>query len=450
MENNCVDTLEYLLKIKSEKKKKEPSKIERDQFCAAWVRLAAGEGYSERAERYLYNGVSYCGAKPFKEYIDQLENKEQGLQSFFAGKMYGTNAETTFRLLAHLFALVLNDKKSRYLVSVIIMRFPHACFNKDKKRLGNIESILLKYFFAELDPNVCFVPLADIGVKKPVFIVDFISAMEVAFEKIDSNGLSKSKIANMEKVKQWIEEYRQPKAAEKSPQTVPSCEKVYADSTSNLVDGVISAMPVPAVVPPVDPAPEVRSPATEKQPQVPGEPAGIAPVTVEDTSAGAATYLIDLLTKASRAATIVKTEGVQQKIKIDALTQALRDEQEKTHQATQQIADQQATIAELRKKLASAEGDIFVLRQDVAQRDAVIAEKDAEIAERVKMAEVLSRDRSKQADESLQRLASKIRVEYRDFVDALDVPMSCDLGENLRLQLQSIFDILEKGGMKFK
>ena len=33
---------------------------------------------------------------------------------------------------------------------------------------------------------------------------------------------------------------------------------------------------------------------------------------------------------------------------------------------------------------------------------------------------------------------------------ALDVPMSCDLGENLRLQLQSIFDILEKGGMKIK
>lgn len=32
MENSCVDILEYLLKIKSEKKKKEPSKIERDQF----------------------------------------------------------------------------------------------------------------------------------------------------------------------------------------------------------------------------------------------------------------------------------------------------------------------------------------------------------------------------------------------------------------------------------
>lgn len=452
MENNCVDTLEYLLKIKSEKKKKEPSKIERDQFCAAWVRLAAGEGYSERAERYLYNGVSYCGAKPFKEYIDQLENKEQGLQSFFAGKMYGTNAETTFRLLAHLFALVLNDKKSRHLVSVIIMRFPHACFNKDKKRLGNIESILLKYFFAELDPNVCFVPLAEVGVKKPVFIVDFISAMEAALTKIDPNGLSKSKVANMEKVKQWIEEYRQPGAAENSPKTVPSTQKINADSTNNSVDGVVSAVSASAetVVPSVVPASKVHSSVTEKKPPVPAESASIAPVTVEDTPADTAAYLIDLLTKASKVVSVVKSEGVQQKIKIDALSVALETEQNKLHGANQQIADLQDTITELRKKLSAAEGDIFVLRQTVEQRDAVIAEKDAEIAERVKMAEVLSRDRSKQADESLQRLASKIRVEYRDFVDALDVPMSCDLGENLRLQLQSIFDILEKGGMKFK
>ena len=161
-------------------------------------------------------------------------------------------------------------------------------------------------------------------------------------------------------------------------------------------------------------------------------------------------YLAELLGKAAKATAVVKVERAQQGVKIDALTQALDGEQNKLRGANQQIIDLQGTITELRKKLAAAEGDIFMLRQTVEQRDAVIAEKAIEIAERVKMAEVLSRDRSKQADESLQRLASKIRVEYRDFVDALDVPMSCDLGENLRLQLQSIFGILEKGGMKIK
>ena len=58
MEFSSVDTLEYLLKLSNEKKKKEPSKIERGQFLTAWVSLASDEGYSERAERYLYNCVS--------------------------------------------------------------------------------------------------------------------------------------------------------------------------------------------------------------------------------------------------------------------------------------------------------------------------------------------------------------------------------------------------------
>lgn len=449
MENNCIDTLEYLLKIKSEKKKKEPSKIERDQFCAAWVKLAVSEGYSERTERYLYNGVSYCGAKPFKEYIDQAENKEQALQAFFAGKMYGINAETTFRLLAHLFALLLNDKKSVNLVPIIIMRFPHACFNKDKKRLGNIESILLKYFFAELDPNVHLVPLAEIGVKKPVFIVDFISAMEAALNKIDPSGLSKNKVSNMAKVNQWIEEYHQSRTKAEKPEATSSTEEVRADLVAKPA-GNVTPIATESTAPAADPhVVEVQPPATVKKSAVPEESAGVIPAVAEERPFDIA-YLIDLLSKAGKVATTVKTESVQQKIKIDALTQSLKDEQEKVHRANQQIADQQAAIAELRKKLSVAEGDIFMLRQTVEQRDAVIAEKDAEIAERVKMAEVLSRDRSKQADESLQRLASKIRVEYRDFVDALDVPMSCDLGENLRLQLQNIFDILEKGGMKIK
>ena len=437
MENNCVDTLEYLLKIKSEKKKQEPSRIERDEFCSAWVKLAVREGYSERAERYLYNGVSFGGAKPFKEYIDQIENKEQGLQSFFAGKMYGTNAETTFRLLAHLFALLLNDKKSTHLVSIIIMRFPAACFNKDKKRLGNIESILLKYFFAELDPNVRLVPLKEIGVKKPIFIVEFISAMEAALNNIDPSGLSKNKVANMAKIKRWLEEYRQPEDGEKGPEADLSSKKKCADSTNIPAEDIV-------------PASETQSPVEEKKSVVPGQPKDAVVLTDEKLPADMAAYLVDLLGKAGKAATIVESEGVQLKNEIGALRQALESKNEKLQRTNQQIANQQETIAELKKKLAAAESDIFTLRQDVAQRDAVIAEKNAEITERIKMADVLSRDRSEQADEALQRLAARIRVEYRDFVDALDVPMSCDLGENLRLQLQSIFDILEKGGMKIR
>lgn len=457
MVTNCVDTLDYLLKLKSEKKKKDPSKIERDQFFAAWVKLAENEGFSERAERYLYNGLSYCGAKPFKHYLDQLENKEQGLQAFFTGKMYGNNAETTFRLLANLFALLLNDKKTAPLVAAVIVRFPRACFNKDKKRLGNIEDILLKYFFAELAPNTELIPLAEVSVKKPVFITDFIVAMEISLDKIDTSNLSKNKVSNIAKVRKWIVEYQQRNASEEKVAEVPKEKTGDAIPNASPEEVVIPAVsastadsPIASVVSTTEPVLQAPRQEDEKKETIPPATESTTTVPVEDRPADMTAYLIDLISKASKAAAAVKAEGMQQKIKAEALLQELESEQEKVQRANQRIAEQQDTIADLRKKLAAAEGDIFTLRQDIALRDAVIAERETEIAERIKMADVLSRDRSKQADESLQRLASKIRVEYRDFADALDIPMSCDLGENLRLQLQSIFDILEKGGMKIK
>lgn len=49
----------------------------------------------------------------------------------------------------------------------------------------------------------------------------------------------------------------------------------------------------------------------------------------------------------------------------------------------------------------------------------------------------------------LNRIARQIKIEYQDFKSAEDMEMSIDLGENLRLQMQVIFDIFEKEGIKF-
>ena len=444
MENKNIDALEYLLKLKAEKKKKEPSKVERDQFCAAWVMQAASEGYSARMEKYLYNGLSYCGAKPFKEYIDQVEDKEKALNSLFSGKMYGTNADATFRLMVHLFALLLNDRKTCELASIVITRFPSACYNKDKKPLGNIDSILLKYFFGELDPTAQLIPLAEMGIKKPIFINEFISEMKRILQSIDSEGLSKRKVSNIERVRQWLEEYEGTKVSSDSAPAVISAKEV----PSPVLQKTNATPPLQASINSEKPA--ASCPSTELLPaSTQGERAhdnNQADAVPADLTA----HFTELLSKVAKAASAIRAESLQQKSKIEILTLALENEQSRLQRANEQNAEYQETIAELRIKLASAEGTILALNQTVTQRDAVIAEKTAEIEERIKMADVLSRDRSKQADETLQRLASKIRIEYRDFMDAMDIPMSCDLGENLRLQLQSVFDILEKGGMKIK
>lgn len=424
-----IEILDSLMKAKKEKKKKEPTIKEKEAFRSAWLNLVADTGLTGRTEQFLYEGFAFCGAEPFYAYLIQTEDQNATLAAMFSGKYYGIDSNVSFRLVTHLLALMLNNNAPRNILAPIIKRLPGACINKDKKRLGTAEKTMEKYFLAELRPDVELCPLADIGTK-PVFIKEFVTLVSSIMDGIENAGSAKGVVVkNIAKIRKWLADY-------------DISQSVSADTKTDQV------IPVPATVT-AEKAKIAPAAATSPEEQV-QIPKVVVAQYEEEAPTDMIAYLAELLGKAAKATAVVKAESTQQRVKIDALTQALEDEQNKLRGANQQIADQQDTITELRKKLSAAEGDIFVLRQTVEQRDAVIAEKDAEIAERVKMAEVLSRDRSKQADESLQRLASKIRVEYRDFVDALDVPMSCDLGENLRLQLQSIFDILEKGGMKFK
>jgi len=324
---------------------------------------------------------------------------------------------------------MLNNNAPKDILAPIIKRLPSACVNKDKKRLGTAEKTLEKYFLAELRPDAELCPLADIGTK-PVFINEFVALVSSIMDGIENAGSAKGVVVkNTAKIRKWLADYdisQSVSADTKTDQVIPEATTITEEKAKTV------------------------SVADNSQEEKVQTPRVVVAQPEEKVPADMIAYLTELLGKAAKVTTVVKAESTQQRVKIDALTQALEGEQNKLQGANQQIADLQDTITELRKKLSAAEGDIIVLKQTVEQRNAVIAEKDAEIAERVKMAEVLCRDRSKQADELLQRLASKIRVEYRDFVDALDVPMSCDLGENLRLQLQSIFDILEKGGMKIE
>ncbi len=424
-----IDILDLLMKAKKEKKKKEPNTKEKEAFHNAWLGLVSESGFGGRAEQYLYEGLSFCGAEPFYSYLIQTEDQNATLAAMFSGKYYGIDSNVSFRLLAHLLALMLNNNAPKNILAPIIKRLPGACVNKDKKRLGTAEKTLEKYFLAELRPDVELCPLADIGTK-PVFIKEFVTLVSSIMDGIENAGSAKGVVVkNIAKIRKWFADgdiSQSVSADTRTDQVIPAATTVAIEKAK--------------IVP-------VATNPQEEQVQIPKV---IVPQLEEDPPADMIAYLAELLGKAAKATAVVKAESAQQRAKIDALALALEGEQNKLHGANQQIADLQDTITELRKKLFAAEGDVFVLRQTVEQRNAVIVEKDAEIAERVKMAEVLSRDRSKQADESLQRLASRIRVEYRDFLDALDVPMSCDLGENLRLQLQSIFDILEKGGMKFK
>ena len=160
-----------------------------------------------RAEQYLYEGFAFCGAEPFYAYLIQTEDPIATLATLFGGKYYGIDSNVSFRLMAHLLALTLNNNAPKNILAPIIKRLPSACVNKDKKRLGTAEKTLEKYFLAELRPDAELCPLADIGTK-PVFINEFVALVSSIMDGIENAGSAKGVVVkNTAKIRKWLADY---------------------------------------------------------------------------------------------------------------------------------------------------------------------------------------------------------------------------------------------------
>lgn len=141
-----IEILDSLMKAKKEKKKKEPTIKEKEAFRSAWLSLVADAGLTGSAEQFLYEGFAFCGAEPFYAYLIQTEDQNATLAAMFSGKYYGIDSNVSFRLVAHLLALMLNNNATRNILAPIIKRLPGACVNKDKNDLAQLRKRLRNIF----------------------------------------------------------------------------------------------------------------------------------------------------------------------------------------------------------------------------------------------------------------------------------------------------------------
>ena len=111
---------------------------------------------------------------------------------------------------------------------------------------------------------------------------------------------------------------------------------------------------------------------------------------------------------------------------------------------------QEDIIQNLLKDKSSLEIENTELNTKIKDLNECISKMKKEIEDRKQFAETISKNREKQSEEYLNKLASKLKIEYTDFCDAREVEMTLDLGENMRSQLEAVFSILEKNGVKLK
>lgn len=416
--NEYITSMETLLRRKKENNKKEPTLVEKSEFLKAWGCLAKEDGYAGRAEQFLYDGFSFCGAEPFYLFLKQATDQNDILKQMFSGKNYGKDSNVTFRLLTHLFALMLNDEAPSNLLAPVIKHFPSACQNKEGKRLGTAVKTLEKYLLNILSPAIVLHPLNEINLK-PEMISSFLNVLSSLICELKQTGsLKKTVVSNIARIEKWAGGYLE---------TNSGIDKYIRSACEDHKDSNLASE---------------EHPAHEQ-----GDHA------LPDSKIKKAVHmetLQEILIQAQTLAVRILKENDEQEKRIMELESKNHNKDFKLAEVSKKLEVQEAVISDLNKEKYELENQCRSLKHMLDEKENLLKEKDIEIAGRIKMSEALSRDRSRQADERLQRIASKIKIEYRDFMDALDAPMTVDLGENMRLQLISIFEILEKGGMKIE
>lgn len=415
--DNYVEVLKYLIELK--KTKKEPNRLERDQFTEAWNTLLRNEGYSALAEEYLYKGFTYCGAAPLKNYIKNSEDRITALSTILNGKMYGENCASTVPILFHLLTLFLNEKTAdEAIISLLIKRIPAALKNKEGKIYGQADRALKKYILDDLHSEILppLGGLIDNGLKA-IFVKEFVAVFDEIFAGMKSDGFSKKCIKNIKLLQEWMHP-----VVQESPVRDDIKIKETASAEGDITIGKTEGS---EIVP--------AKKESENTTEITSEN-----VTVAEPSDS--NIFESRLEEAKKQIEAINAELEKQKALASSLRQQLADVTSERNRLGEIASVREARLSGLSSELLASKSTIEKLEQRVAQLE-------MELQERMKMMEALSRDRAKQSDEAIHRLASKLKVEYRDFMDAIDIPMDSDLGENMREQLKNVFSILIKAGI---
>lgn len=338
-------------------KKSGSSQTGRKKIHDSWLNLAKLEGFTERVEKYLYDGIGICGAAPFKAYVSQSDNPAVEFDKLFSGNFYSANKYSAFRLVINLLALYLNDGDDTKRISTLINEVPSLLKNKEGKIWRDVNKILVKYFFSALKPDVKLIPLANLKIS-PQILEAFTKMLTGAISRLESAGGSNPSVT---KVKVWLGDSFQPVKTHK---------------------------------------------------------------------------LSRILFDAAKSIETVENENDRLKNDNFKLNQFLETERENLKSAQQTISSLNQNISDIKIKLA--------------ENEKLLADKDAEISDCRKLVEILQNEQARNAEVALNKIASKLKIEYQDFQSALEVEMNCELGENLRQQLKNIFEILERSGLKFK
>jgi hypothetical protein len=387
--------IERLIAIK---KKSDSSKKIKNSFHEEWLQLARSQGLNFDVLKYLYEGFSFTGALPLVTYFQENETAIPNLEYFFTNSDYvDRNKSITSKLLLHMLALLLKNHSDKHeTIKFTMKELPLYC---DEKGKLTDNKVFRKYFIQELSENVIFpeIDISDIRTGFRSFHIRIIKNLEITGKEKDTTENEKSIIDSITK---WLSSF-----------------DLEGEIPINTIGNKLDIIE--------------HTSDTNKKEQMKKY------LTAKE-------YITSLITDVTDLGKIINNiladnedyESVN--IKLNNL---LKEKERLCLEENEKKQEITSELFEANDKIKQLSDEIENLRNQIVS-------KRAEIKNKEKLSDILLRQKDEEKELIVNKISGDLKIEYKDFMSAVDCPMTLDLGENMREQIKSIFSVLKKHNIR--
>jgi hypothetical protein len=392
--------LDSLLKIT---KKSEASKENKDKFFTDLSALLSETGYSAVFEKYLFEGFSFCGARPMFSYLNTLDisGRFSFVNNIIKGGKYRTNEKfISLQLLIHLLAhFIVTYPQEKDSIGILIFCIPGKSKTKTGSICNKLPIILDKYFIKELTLNIVFPDLTSILVDQDIKI-EFCALFSNAVKEIKDEDPS---FGNA--ILSWLSANSQESIPQADIQVTDNVEKAILNT-----DSIPSDKNLKIII------------------------ASLAEA-------------LKKLSSFSEYHASLESKLVESKRRISVLSGDLLCMENSKNKSEKGSEDLKKLTEVLEAENRKMKSECMSLKSSLLDKETLITTLTAESLKQKSVLSTYSHDKQNSLNEQLNVIARKLTSFYLNYKDSMEMKMTPELGNNIRSLMGDIFKTLQKSGI---
>lgn len=451
---------------KSKKSGYQPQKEETEDFNKLWCSYVDHNGYDAAAEEYLFDGFRFIGADCFVEEMCKAKDPHEFLMRLYQGDIYKKNTnQSTHEVLFCVLAGMINHGVDPAYEADVIKRIPRAATTVDKKLNQKAPGNAARDLLNRIKPGATFDYAAVMEQVDKTSEEVFRNILQTAVDSQHGKFFIKYQGA----IRRGISMFHLNPPAETSQDAVTASVPAKTMNKPVVIENAVETKVEPQAMPKQVDNTAQTVPAEQKK-KIEEESSSVEERPVVEQM-GSEQKKSDSAEEKGEPQTEYKDIVLHSLMELSKTVNKLASDQEALKKAMDQIRSKDETIARLQNELSSEKS----VEEDLRKENEVLKnsnlesvqrakeleqslkeeqEKCASMEEQLRGAQEISKSavqsERKKAEENLNRIGSKLKIEYEDFSEIMDEPMTEELGDNLRYQLQGVFDILKNSGIRLE